>query len=178
MRNEFDWPAIRAGYERGISPVELARSIPESPSRQAIEKRAKKEGWEVAQRADESLPATERDIVLQYIRNGATNKLAAAAAGISGSTLTRWLQDDEFSALVQAARAAHLTKHIGNIDSAGERDWKASAYILERATETKDQFSQHKDSGGLTIVLNIDRRTEEERGITIEHDPPGTVDSG
>lgn len=163
----FDWPAIRAGFERGVSPVDLARTIPQSPSRQAIEKRAKKEGWTVAQlpvEGDKS-PVSSRDIVLMHIRQGANLGLAAKAAGISERTLYQWRQDDPtFDVVIQACRAAHLTKHMGHIDEAAERDWKAAAYLLERAPETKDQYSQKHEGGNTTIVLRIDR-TE---GVTID----------
>lgn len=163
----YDWPQIRALYERGVSPVEIARQVPESPSRQAIAKRALREGWTVAQ-SDTDCIAAPRDIVVAKIREGATKTMAAAAAGISRDTLHAWLHDPTFSARVESAKAAFLTEHIGNIHEAGKRDWKASAYLLERAPETRDQFSQKQDAGGITIVLALDRT----KGVLLEHDSP------
>ncbi len=171
MTKQFDWPAIRAGYERGMSPTEIAKTIPESPSRQAIEKRAKREGWEVAKLPDQA-PGTEltgkdatKAVVLQKIRSGVPLGVAAKAAGIHDNTLRNWRNDDvAFGEAVQAARAAFIARKIEQVDEAGERDWKAAAYVLERSPETRDQYGHKQDSGGVTVVLNINRK----EGITIE----------
>ena len=167
MKRTFDWHAIRAAYERGVGPTEIASSLPESPSRQAIEKRAIKEGWEVARLPDspgKSL-SDPKAIVLSKIRTGSPKKLAALAAGISESTLYDWLKSDpSFRSLCEASRAAYLCTNIERIDSAADRDWRAAAYSLERAPETRDQYGQKQESGGLQIVLQIDRR----EGITID----------
>lgn len=163
--SHYDWPALRAGYERGITPTELARTIPNAPSRQAIDKHAKKEGWQVARlpENDPQLPVSSRDIVLNAIGNGANLELAAAAAGVSDRTLYQWRRDDPvFEAACKAKRAAWLVSKIKKINEAD--DWKAAAYMVERAPETKDQYSQKHEGGNTTIVLKIDR-TE---GITID----------
>ena len=163
---DYDWPAIRAAWERGIGATEIARSIPQTPSRQAIETRAVKEGWSVARLPTETKELTDpRQIILARIRTGATFELAAAAAGISSRCLLNWRHDNpDFEELIKAQRAAYLAGKIGQIDEAGERDWKAAAYLLERANETRDQFGQKQDSGGVTIVLNVDRS----QGISID----------
>jgi hypothetical protein len=169
----FDWPGLRAGYERGITPTELARTMPNAPSRQAIEKHAKREGWQVARlpESDTNLPVSSRDIVLTAIGNGSNLELAAAAAGISDRTLYQWRKDDPaFEAACRAKRAAWLVSKIKQIDDAD--DWKAAAYMIERAPETKDQYSQKHEGGNTTIVLKIDR-TE---GVTIDGRREGTSD--
>src|SRR5688572_2921407 len=161
----FDWPALRAGYERGITPTELARTMPNAPSRQAIEKHAKREGWQVARlpESDKNLPVSARDIVLNAIGCGAKLELAAAAAGISDRTLYQWRRDDPvFEAACVAKKAAWLVSKIKRIDDAD--DWKAAAYLIERDPLTKEQYSPKQEgSGGVTVVLKVDR-TE---GVTV-----------
>lgn len=171
MPRQFDWPTIRSSYERGVSPTEIAQTLPDCPSRQAIEKRAKKEGWAVAK-----LPEThdlttnegQKAVILSKVRSGAPLGLAARAAGITDRTLRNWRADDSaFAEMLEASRAAFLTTNIERIHEAGERDWKAAAYLVERASETRETFSQSKTDGGLQIVLQIVR---EERPA-IEHEP-------
>ncbi len=167
----FDWPLIRAGYERGLTPNELADTIPNSPTRQAIAKRAAKEGWQVA-RLPDNTPATvlegdaaTKAVILQNVRNGVGLGIAAQAAGVHENTLYNWRQSDvAFGEAILAARAAFIQTNIKRVNDAGERDWKAASYLLERSPETKDQFSQKSEGGGTTIVLKIDR-TE---GVTID----------
>lgn len=175
---QFDWPTIRAAYERGLTPTEIVSTLPDCPSRQAVEKRAKKEGWQVAklpnQAPDTQLTGKDatRAVVLQKVRSGVPLGIAARAAGIHPNTLKNWRDDDvEFGEAVQAARAAFLARKIQQIDEAGERDWKAASYLVERASETRDEYSQSKSDGGLTIVLQIDR-SQEPRGVTLEHEAP------
>ena len=172
MSRQFDWPTIRNSYERGVSPCEISKTLTESPSRQAIEKRAKKEGWQVAvvlPEQEKAVSDSTRAIVVQKVRNGVPFTQAAREAGITERTLYNWRHDGSgFAEILEAARAAFLSKQIERIDEAGTRDWKAAAYLLERAPETRSEFGQKQDSGGLTIVLNIDR--SERDGITIEHD--------
>lgn len=168
---QFDWPAIRAAAERGLTPTEIANTLPDSPSRQAIEKRMKREGWEVAtlpnQAPDTQLTGTDatRAVVLQKVRSGVPLGIAARAAGIHPNTLKNWRDDDvTFGEAVQAARAAFLARKIAQVDEAGERDWKAASYLIERAPETRDEFGATKSDNSLTIVLQIDRS----EGITID----------
>ena len=171
MKQSFDWPMIRASYERGLSPNEIVRTLPNMPTRHAIEKRAVKEGWQVAIVPSGEVTFNDGDpkaVVLAKIRSGSPQKLAALAAGIAESTLYDWMNaDPSFRSLVQASRAAYLTTNIERIHQAGARDWRAAAYGLERAPETRDQYGATKQEGGLTIVLQIDRS----EGITIDGAP-------
>ncbi len=162
----FDWPAIKAAIERGMTPTEIAKTLPNVPTRQAIEKRIAKEGWAVARlpEAPSNLPVSQRDIVLTNMRVGATYEQAAAAAGIADNTLRLWRsQDPVFDAACQAQRAAWLVSKVKQINDAP--DWKAAAYLLERSAETKEQFSPKSEgSGGVTVILKVDR-TE---GVTVD----------
>lgn len=172
-RQQFDWPAIRGLYERGVGATEIARQLPNCPSRQGIEKRAVKEGWEVAQLPDQppNTVLTGKDatkaVILAQVRKTVPLYLAAQAAGISDDTLRRWRNDDaSFAAAIAAARAAGLAECVSRIHEAGERDWKANEAILKKAPETKSEYGDAGEKGGITIVLNIDRS---EKGKTYEH---------
>ena len=76
--------------------------------------------------------------VCEAIRLGATRELAAAAAGISASTLYRWLADDgdrylEFSDALKAAEAEGALDALRCIQAAaGSGKWQAAAWLLER----------------------------------------------
>jgi hypothetical protein len=172
VRRVFDWLAIRAAFERGMTPVEIAREIPQSPSRQAIEKRSSREGWDVAklQQRTVSEPQGDRHIVLSSIRRGANLTLAAAAAGISDRTLRQWREDDEtFDTACKAAKAAFIVSREQVITDAGDRgDWKAAAYQLERDPLTKDQYGQKNDPS-VQIILNISREDPKDELPPLEH---------
>ena len=168
----FDWPTIKAAVERGLTPTEIAKTLPNTPTRQAIEKKAKANGWVVARLPEQAVTTevTPRDIVLMHMGQGATYELAAAASGIGESTLRLWrTQDPVFDAACKARRAAWLTSKVKQIDDAP--DWKAAAYLLERSPETKEQFGQKQDSGGVQIILNITRDDPREHGTVIDHEP-------
>ena len=168
----FDWPTIKAAVERGLTPTEIARTLPNTPTRQAIEKKAKANGWVVARLPDQSVThvVTERDIILNSMRIGATLEQAAAAAGISDRTLYQWRQDDPaFETACKSSRAAWAISKIKQINDAP--DWKAALALLERAPETKDQYGHKQDSGGVQIILNITRDDPREHGTVIDHEP-------
>ncbi len=166
----FDWSAIKSAIDRGMTPTEIAKTLPNTPSRQAIEKRAKREGWQVARlpESDPNVPVTSRDIVLTQLRNGATLELAARASGITERTLYQWRQDDPtFDDACKASRSAWLLTKVKQIDEAP--DWKAAAYLLERAPETRDQYGTRQGDSQPLIVLNINREQVTANGKVIEH---------
>ena len=169
----YDWPMIRALYEKGVKVAQIPKQVSASPTRQAIAQRAKREGWKVALVSREDLPPAltqsfgrdtpeTRAQVIDAIRNGVSESVAASLVGVHRNTLGNWKkQDVAFCAAIDSARAAFINRHHANIDKAGERDWRASAYVLERQAETREQFNPaNAGSGGISIVLNIVRDVE------------------
>ena len=170
--SNFDWPVIRQLYQSGRTAYALAK-IPGNPSKQAIMKRAKKEGWAVGN--SEGNPVTVSQLsppalfngdsikgrILAQLAEGATYKLAAACIGVSDRTLRDWReQDPAFASACNSARAQHRVKLVKYIDRAAERDWKAAAWRLERDEETREDFASRSAHGfppGITVVLNVDR---------------------
>ena len=174
-----NWIAMKAEWEGGKTSYRLSQEYP--VTRQAIDKRAKKEGWSrdagnqqpggwlaVAEQTniidEPRVGATPEKLagILEALSAGGTQEIACRANGISPDTFRRWCERDKALAhAVDAAKSQRALKRIGNIEKAGDRgDWKASAYLLERDEQTKGSFGGHTGSGGITIVLNIPREPE------------------
>lgn len=82
-----------------------------------------------------------KERVVQAIQAGCTYEMAADYAGVSRTTLWTWLKKGEdpkmksyctFLNLVKKAEVEGAMVHLGTISQASLKDWKASAWILER----------------------------------------------
>lgn len=96
-------------------------------------------------RSSKLTPEIEKTI-LETIRMGATFAAAADRAGISPDTIQEWRQRGEgthpkrgptadlvrFALAVKKAMGDAEVLHVGRITKASEKDWTASAWILER----------------------------------------------
>ena len=88
--------------------------------------------------------------LLKAISQGLPLKHAANLAGISYDTLNRWKKRGEadeapevfrhFCKALEHAEAKAVQVHLSNIAAAGTRDWRASAWILER--RHSDEFGR------------------------------------
>lgn len=186
-RLPIDWDLIRVRYEGGQTAYRISTDLGGRPSKQGIMKRAAREGWTVRDNGTlsiaEQLPIVQRArdltgptkcsaeriaFVLELVSSGASVKLAATAAGISPKTLKRWMDEDQqLSEQLRQARAGKLAEWISHIDKAAVRDWKAADRLLQASPEAED-FSQHQ-TGGITIVLNIDRDGDTSGNTLIQH---------
>jgi hypothetical protein len=103
------------------------------------------------------------ELMLTAISTGASDASAARLAGIDPSTLERWRQDDpSFDVLLCKARLEFAVRKLEELDAAGERDWKASAYALERLDETRDQFGAagsvgNRPTAAIQVIVNVPR---------------------
>jgi transposase-like protein len=70
--------------------------------------------------------------VLAALSAGNTRRAAAAAAGISKQTLYVWLQEPTFSDRVAGAESEAEIAWQKSIATAGEKDWRALAWMMER----------------------------------------------
>ena len=78
--------------------------------------------------------------IITYLRAGSYLETAAAAAGVSKSTLHRWLQRGSegeepfahFADQVEEALAASELRDLARIDKAADGNWQAAAWKLER----------------------------------------------
>ncbi len=168
MKHDYDWPKIWALIDSGRTAYQVSK-LPNMPSREGIRKALKRRtqndnqsGRAVAKRQPKSLRVCNpenKQRVVDMAATGATLKLAATAAGISERTLYNWRQNDaDFAANLQMAKGAFLLDMVANIADASKRDWKAGAYLLERAPESRDEFGRTDASDKpVQVILNIIR---------------------
>jgi hypothetical protein len=182
----YDWPLIKRMYTDGQSAYAIAK-LGGMPTKQAIQARAKREQWNgvtaIAQ-VIPPLPTTRTEHVtpeliarvLDRLRGGATLTLACMAEGMTDAYL-RQLRKEEpaLDSMVRQAQSEFVARKAREIDTAGERDWKASAWLLERHPLARDELKPRETKGdnqGLTVVIGIDRTkvsvSEDGRTLTVE----------
>lgn len=101
------------------------------------------------------LTAEIRQKIVTAIQAGATYDLCAQFAGISPSTLYRWMQQGregkdrrkkEFLEAIKRAESHGAIQNLGLIQkAANDGDWKASAWILERRHGYNRGSDVHKE---------------------------------
>lgn len=184
----IDWTEIERRYRLGESANALAKEFP--VTRQAIEKRVRRQGWprdETAIKLSQSLttsrmqhPVTQSDRllaragkrtpengakVLELLRYGVPLATAGRIVGVSDDCLRGWIAEDaDFAALVEAARHEAVAKRVVRLDQAGERgDWRADAWFLERAPLSRGEFVVQSDKTPVDIqfILNVPRDTDD-----------------
>ena len=166
----IDWQYVRGLFESGQTAYQIAKR-PDMPSKQGIANRAKLEGW-IKPKNPDRLPIVAEalainsylltddvlTVVLGLIAEGATQEIAAQAAGISGRTWASWCkQDEKLRDAVRRARAGKLATWMSHVDTAATRDWRAAQWLLHTASETRESYGANKGDGKLEIVINIDR---------------------
>ena len=95
--------------------------------------------------------------VLELLRDGVPKKHAAQVVGVHETTLHRWISECEnFASEVRAAESAAVALRVRRIGQAGERDWRADSWYLERTQ--RDSFgSDNAKSGAVNVQINIER---------------------
>jgi hypothetical protein len=92
--------------------------------------------------------------ILESVRNGAPRGVAAAAAGIAGFTLRRWLAEGKrqkrgafraFLCDLKKAEAEAVIERVKVITAAADRgNWQAAAWWLERRYPKEWAVDRHK----------------------------------
>jgi len=87
------------------------------------------------------------DKICKMLLIGASVEIASSAGGISGSTFSTWMKKAETAApssifthfrnKVNKALAQAEVRDIARVDMAGENDWRAAAWKLERRTSDR-----------------------------------------
>ena len=175
MTDRYDWDGIRVRIARGETAYSISKSLGGKPTRQGIRKKAKRENWlegnSTIPDSIKNLPLVQTDskvprkrtpetvnALIEFIAQGATEELAARAAGISPRTLYNWkLECPEFAALIEVARARKEVEWVDNIDKAGKKDWKASDRLLQVSPGTKEMWGRQNKQESPQIILNIHR---------------------
>lgn len=102
-------------------------------------------------------------VILDHIRNGCFVSEACAAAGVGKTTFHLWCREDRnLSARLKKAKAEQLASMIANIRQAGQKEWAAHAWYLERRYPEK--FAKK------TII--VEPRKIEDGGILVELPKP------
>ncbi|MBM3260349.1 MAG: hypothetical protein FJY99_11460 [Candidatus Sericytochromatia bacterium] len=101
-------------------------------------------------------PAVE-DQILRALAAGQARWPAAALAGISGNTLSRWISDDDAFALeVQRAEAQAVATALGTITkAAASGTWQAAAWWLEGRYPAEWGRNRRADQGPLPDEIVI-----------------------
>ena len=102
---------------------------------------------------------------IEILAQSGNQALAARAIGVTPKTFGKWLKDDhEYRLLAESRRAQFLAGQLGKIANA--KDWKAASFLISRDPTTKEQYGEHTQDKGPTIVLNIQRSLDP--GVTID----------
>lgn len=103
------------------------------------------------------LTPERRDKIVQVIRTGSYQQIAAAAAGISTTTFYRWMERGadpnetdpryaEFRDAVETAKAEAEAALVATIRAAAPTNWQAAAWILERTRP--DRYTRRVEHAG------------------------------
>jgi len=103
--------------------------------------------------------------ILQLIRAGNTYKTAHLSAGVASSTFYEWLNDKpEFKEAVEQAEQDAIIELLKCIKSAGDRDWRANAWILERRSQEynkQEKVDVTSKDEKIEFTINIKRPTSD-----------------
>jgi hypothetical protein len=208
-----DWLDIHRRFANSETPHAISKALKAKGapiSRHAIEKRAKKNGWQPGVQPETHLAAlaTQTAEIIEKVKNdpdGASigerrialfsdrsPQLASEILTLIGcgftlpdiaklcnqpeSTLRLWVKDDtKFAAEFERVRVRAVAEQINRIHKAGESDWKANAWLLERSPLTRDRFTGVASRGSgpaVQVVVNVPRGdsspTEAADIVTIE----------
>ena len=95
--------------------------------------------------------------VIELLKDGVPKKHAAHVVGVHEATLHRWIADDAaFASEVRAAESAAVALRVRRIGKAGEKDWRADSWYLERAHRAEFGSDSQK-GGGVAVQINIER---------------------
>lgn len=99
----------------------------------------------------------KRTAIIEMLGEGVPKVHAAAIAGVSEATLHRWVNEDEkFKSEVRAAESAAVALRVRRIGKAGEKDWRADSWYLER-TQRAEFGSDTGKGSGVAVQINIER---------------------
>lgn len=101
--------------------------------------------------------------ILQALELGATYQLAANAAGISATTLTRWMrEDEEFGDECRSSEGKAAVRWLAKIEQAASAgDWHAAAWKLERRfpRDYGKRIVEHEGTVDYVIDLSLGGQT-------------------
>src|SRR5215469_15502852 len=130
-------------------------------------------------RLSEGAPTKQTPEVVQKIASaialGLADDEAAAIAGVSDLTLTKWRRDPEFVRKIKNAVSIRLAVRLSKIES-GADGWQGTAWLLERLYPTRFskpevQISLNNSFNQTVSALSITISPEEAREIEAQAAP-------
>lgn len=117
-------------------------------------------------------PAKIKEIT-DFLAQGMSREDSWCLAGISEATFYEWMKRPEFSESVLRAEKTCKQRNVVRIQNAGRKDWRASAWWLERKHPEEYAFTTKSDitSGGKTLAEILGRAFGRKSG-------PGTGEKG
>lgn len=124
---------------------------------------------------------------MRTIGRGLPMAIAAEAIGVTQHCIYKWLREGKkknahpdlvkLVTNLKAARAKGIAKRLSRISKAGQKNWQADAWILERTVP--EHFSLHKTELATLrkVVAELEKQARESRGTEIpgEAAPAGAV---
>ena len=108
-----------------------------------------------------------QELICKAIRIGATYQAAAEAAGISYETFNEWRKCKttkflRFSEAVDRANADAQLDLLAKVQTFGDKDWRASTWILEHRFKQDYGNAVDVTTGGESLTFIIERKQDEE----------------
>ena len=107
------------------------------------------------------IDAAMREKIIEYAKLVGSRKSAAAKAGISYQTLARdFHANPEFEDALKDAIEVFKSTHVARISLASQKDWKASAFLLERmfpelyGRRNADALTLNQAASLITLMAN------------------------
>lgn len=94
------------------------------------------------------------EIILKSISEGLTQRDASILAGISEDTLCLWKKDSDFSEQIRQKEIEYKQGHVQIVNKEAKKNWKASAWLLER--KYRNEYSPHS-----SVDLGASERIDE-----------------
>jgi AcrR family transcriptional regulator len=110
----------------------------------------------------------QMDMVIQAVQKGCTYKLAASAAGVSESSVYRWIREGEagkrpyknFLERIRSAEHERAASLLDMVYQAGNKDWRSAAWFLERRYGyRKDAPLDEVKEDKPPVAVDVDART-------------------
>lgn len=180
------WAEARQRYEAGETAGQIAKT-PGFPTKQAINRRAKREGWE---RNLELVPVGDGGTVLiptdldprkraalMVLADGGNYRDASRAAHVSEETFRLWRKDPNYLALVLAVESEFKLEMLRHVRKGAARDPKHAEWMLTHHPSIRGEFGdrhQTTNIGRIKIGHLIQRDPAHKIPHMIEQDD-GTI---
>ncbi len=149
------WAEVRQRYESGETAGQIAKT-PEFPTKQATNRRAKREGWErklelvpMGSGGTIAIPTDldpRRRAALEALSDGGNYRDAARAAHVSDETFRLWRKDPNYLALVLAVESELKLEMLRHVRKGAARDPKHAEWMLMHHPSIRGEFGDRQQT--------------------------------